>query len=383
MKIILSVYPINPPLTGIGRYTWELATRLRRFDTIDSVRFFNLGRWVTDPDTLLSGPGGTGSIRSVLASSPMATRLYEKLSPLLYRAQLGRYSDHIYHSPNFFLPPFPGKSIATFHDLSVYRYPHYHLPASVGLLEREIPRALKRADRLIVVSEFTKREIVELLGYPEERISVVPNGVSAAFHPREKSLLAGTLGKFGLIPGQYFLSVATLEPRKNIGSILDAYEGLPSSITGNFPLVICGDAGWKSQEIHNRIQSMATRGLVRHIGYISHQDLPLLYSGARALVYVPFYEGFGLPALEAMASGVPVIASNSSSLPEVVGDAGYCVEPLDVDMISSHMEMLAEGSAEVDRRVDIGLALAQGLSWERCAASTVQIYQQVWGAGQG
>lgn len=381
MKLVLSVYPISPPLTGIGRYTWELATRLPGFSDIECIRYFSLGRWIPDLQELLNKQQSSTKLRSVLTSSGLATRLYELVSPLLYRAQFASLGDYIYHSPNFFLPPFPGKSIATFHDLSAFRHPEFHLPTSVGLLRREIPRALERADHLIVVSEFTRREIVELLDFPADRISVVPNGVSAEFYPRDDDALEVLLAKYDLKPGKYFLSVATLEPRKNIDSILDAHEMLPAAVRRIFPLVICGDDGWKSEQLHLRIQSLVDQGFVRRIGYIAHNELPLLYSGARALVYVPFYEGFGLPALEAMGSGVPVIVSDSSSLPEVVGQSGYLVNALDVDAIASRMEEVLVQSPELSEKVSAGLIRAKQLTWENCAASTVQVYRQVMQAG--
>ena len=134
MKVILSVYPISHPLTGIGRYTWELATRLPDVGALDELRYFNLGRWVTDPQALLKPSEGRRSLRTALASSRLGTLLYRRLSPWWLGAKLRRFPDYLYHSPNFFLPPFPGKSVATFHDLSVYRHSEYHLPASVGLL---------------------------------------------------------------------------------------------------------------------------------------------------------------------------------------------------------------------------------------------------------
>ena len=126
MKIIFSVYPIHMPLTGIGRYSWELATRLSGCEAIDEIKYFNLGRWVTDLEQMLEPGSAYSGLRSVLTRSKLAVRLYEKLSPAYFARQLKGYSDHIYHSPNFLLPHFPGISIATFHDMSIFRHPEYH-----------------------------------------------------------------------------------------------------------------------------------------------------------------------------------------------------------------------------------------------------------------
>ncbi len=376
MKLILSVYPIHAPISGIGRYTWELASRLPNYAEITDIRYFNLGRWVTDLDSLLQPPSSSSSLRSVLIRSKLAVGLYGALSPMLFARQLKKYKDHIYHSPNFFLPPFPGKSIATFHDISVYRHPEYHQASQIALTQKEIPKALERADHLIAISQFTKQEIVEVMGYPKDRISVIYNGVSEEYHPRTEQELKLRLAKYALLPKHYFLSIATIEPRKNIDTILQAYQNLPGSVRKHFPLVIAGASGWKSQATHERIQRMSSSGQVRYLGYLPEQDLPILYAGATAKIFIPFYEGFGLPALEAMASATPVIASTTSSLPEVVGDAGYCVSPHDVSAITTNMELLADRSEDIIRRIDMGIAIAKNLTWQRCVASTVQLYQR-------
>jgi glycosyltransferase involved in cell wall biosynthesis len=296
---------------------------------------------------------------------------------VLLSRRLKEFDDHIYHSPNYFLPTFPGKSIATFHDMSIYRHPEYHQASQVALMEKEIPKSLEHADHIIAVSEFTKREIIDITGYPEDQITVIYNGVSRDFHPRPEEQLRNRLARYHLKPHRYFLSMATIEPRKNIDTILDAYQRLPESIRNGFPLVIGGAPGWKSQALHERIQQLASGGQVRYLGYVSEQELPILYAGATAKIFVPFYEGFGLPALEAMASGIPVIASNTSSLPEVVGEAGYCVSPMDVDAITTKMVEWAENSEDAGRRIRRGINIAKKLSWTQCVSDVVGVYQQV------
>lgn len=345
------------------------------FSEVEAIKYFNLGRWVTNLDQLLETRTSYSGLRSALTGSRLAVGLYEKFSPVLLSRQLRKFGDYIYHSPNFFLPPFPGKSIATFHDMSVYRHPEYHRASQVALMEKEIPKALERADHIIAISEFTKQEIIDITGYPEDRISVVYNGVSEEFHPRPEDQLEPKLARYDLKPGRYFLSLATIEPRKNIGTILDAYLKLPNSIRKYYPLVIGGTPGWKSQAIHQRIQALTVRGQVRYLGYVPEQDLPILYAGATAKIFIPFYEGFGLPALEAMASGVPVIVSNASSLPEVFSGGGLCIDSLDVDGITANMEMLVKPSENINHYTGTGLAIANRLSWQQCAIETLNAYQ--------
>ena len=376
MKIIFSVYPIHMPLTGIGRYSWELATRLSGCEAIDEIKYFNLGRWVKDLEQMLEPGSAYSGLRSVLTRSKLAVRLYEKLSPAFFARQLKEYSDHIYHSPNFLLPHFPGISIATFHDMSIFRHPEYHQASQVALMRREIPKALERADHLIAVSEFTKREIIDLTGYPKNKISVVHNGVASEYYPRTEAELAHKLAKYELKHKRYFLSLATIEPRKNIDSILDAYQRLPQSVRKHYPLVIGGAPGWKSQATHERIQSLSRKGQVRYLGYAPEEDLPILYAGATAKIFVPFYEGFGLPALEAMASGTAVIVSDTSSLPEVAGGVGLTVSPADIAGITAKMELSLDRSRDLDRRLEAGVAIAGNMRWQNCAERTARIYQK-------
>ncbi len=378
MKVILSVYPIREPLTGIGQYTWELAAGLKVHDGVSDIKFFDLGYWVDDLDKLLISRSGSG-LRMALTGSLIAISIYDKISPLLLGSRLDGYDDYIYHSPNFMLPPFSGLKISTFHDLSVFRCPEYHRNAQVRLMEKEIHKALNQADRLIAISEFTKNEIIELFGYPDDKVVVVPNGVSPDFFPRCTKELDAPLAVFGLIPGRYFLSVATIEPRKNIDSILDAYEMLPKIIRMEYPLVICGGAGWKSEGTLERIKNMMKEGDVRYLGYVKEEMKPLLYAGATAVVFVPFYEGFGLPVLEAMASGVPVVASDIPPLNEVSAGSSYKVLPQDVEEIARLMQKMVGSDGRRQQKTIFGLNVAQEFSWKNTVEKTVFQYRGLVG----
>ena len=378
MKVILSVYPIREPLTGIGRYAWELAAGLERHSRVSDIRYFDLGRWVSDPHKLLVS--GSGSrLRKALTGSVIAVSIYEKISPLLLGSKLDGYDAYIYHSPNFMLPPFAGRKISTFHDLSVFRFPECHRIAQVRLMEKEIYKALEQADRLIAISEFTKNEIVQLFGYPDDKVAVVPNGVSPDFFPRSAKELHAPLKVIGLQPGRYFLSVATIEPRKNIDAILDAYEMLPKRMRMEYPLVICGGAGWKSRGTLERIKNMMEKGNVRYLGYVKEEMKPLLYAGATAVVFVPFYEGFGLPVLEAMASGAPIVASDISPLNEVSAGSSYRVLPQDTEELARLMGQMTASDARRNQKTALGLSVAREFSWKNTVEKTVLQYRELAG----
>ncbi len=377
MKIILATDAIKPPLTGIGRYTWELANRVPGIQGVESVRFFSGGRWVNDVSLLLNQSPVKLAARRRLLRNPVAVAVYRWLSPLLLRQRLRALSDHLYHSPNYYLPPFAGPAIATFHDLSIFRCPQFHLPERVDFMQREIQIALGRANFLITDSEFVRQEIIDFFDWPEAKVRVVPLGVAEEYRPRHADETVGVLGKFGLAFGGYALCVATIEPRKNIGALLSAYEALPQALRNRYPLVLAGAYGWRSEAIHRRIEKGQRQGWLRYLGYVSEADLPLLFSGARGFVYPSLYEGFGLPVIEAMASGLPVLISNRSSLPEVAMGAALIVEAEDVQTMTENIRVLLENDQWRDVAAQRSLEVAAQYSWETTAQKTVEIYRSV------
>jgi alpha-1,3-rhamnosyl/mannosyltransferase len=181
----------------------------------------------------------------------------------------------------------------------------------------------------------------------------------------------------GLVHGSYILCVSTLEPRKNIGTLLDAYLALPEMLRRRFPLVIAGAPGWHSDALHERLRGAAARG-VRYVQYVPEPNLPALYAGAAVFALASLYEGYGLPVLEAMASGVPVLASNASSLPEVTGPDALLLPPLDIDAWRYGIERALEDHAWRQRCIAGGILRARQATWERCVAGTLDVYQKAW-----
>ena len=377
MKIIFAVNAIKPPLTGIGRYTWELANRIPIMPGVESVRFFAGGRWINDVGALLDQSSAKLAMRQRLIRSPVAVAAYRLLSPLLLRQRLRHLSDYLYHSPNFYLPPFSGPTIATIHDLSFFRHPQFHPPERVDFMRREIALTLRRANFLITDSEFIRQEIIEFLGWPEDKVRAVPLGVGDEYRPRGVDETVGVLKKFGLEFGSYALCVATIEPRKNIDTLLSAYEALPQTLRNRYPLALAGGHGWRSEAIHRRIEQGQRQGWLHYLGYVSEADLPTLFSGARGFVYPSLYEGFGLPVLEAMASGLPVLISNRSSLPEVASGAALIVEAEDVQAMTENIRVLLEDDQWRSVAAKRTLEVAAQYSWGMTAQKTAEVYRAV------
>ena len=383
VKVILSIDGIKPPLTGIGRYAWELANRIPTLPGIELVRFFAGGNWVGDAQSRMNQLPAKLAAQRRLLRNGLVMAAYRKISPLLLRRRLRRFGDHLYHGSSFYLPPFSGPAIATFHDLSVYRYPDCHPPERVAFMTKEIPVALRRASFLIADSEYVRREVIEFFGWPAARIAAVPLGVSDEYYPRGVESTSAVLGKYGVQHGGYALCVATIEPRKNIGALLRAYQSLPISLRAQYPLVLAGDRGWRSESLHDEIGEAQAQGWLRYLGYVGQADLPVLFAGARGFVFPSLYEGFGLPLLEAMASGLPVLTSANSTLEEVAAGAALLVNPEDDDAIAVGIQRLLEDDAWRLAAGARSLAVAAQYSWDKTARRTVQIYGEVFGEMRG
>ena len=262
----------------------------------------------------------------------------------------------------------------TVHDLSIYRFPETHPPARRRYFELAFERSLRRADALITDSEAVRQELIADFGVAPERVTAIHLGVDASFHPRSDEELRPTLARHGLQPGGYLLSVATLEPRKKLDRLVAAYAELPAALQRQYPLVLTGAPGWLEGPIRTAIERGRAAGWLRFLGYVSEDELPLIYAGARALAMISVYEGFGLPVLEAMASGVPVLTSNRSCLPEVAGGAALLVQPDHVPAVALRLEQLLTDQSWRMRAVDAGLQRAQQLTWDACVRRTSIVY---------
>jgi len=363
LKLILSVDALGPTLTGIGRYTWELASRMGNAPGIEQVRYFRNGRWIGDPSSLVRTGGRKHG--SVIRLPRFARHWYWK------RACSGQ----LFHSPNYFLPPYVENGIVTVHDLSVLKYPETHPVERVKQFERSFSQTLKIASHLITDTETVRQEVIEFLGWPSDKVTAVHLGVSQRFIPRTSSEISPILQRYGLNAGNYSLCVSTIEPRKKIDRLLEVYARLPAYLLESNPLVLVGGKGWQSEHLHKLVVKGVKAGWLHYLGFVPDQDLPELYAGAKLFIYPSIYEGFGLPVIEAMASGVPVITSNCSCLPEIASGAARLVNPDDSAALSEMIDESLNDDIWRQQAVSKGLEVAVRYNWDDCISRTVEVYK--------
>ena len=376
MKIILSTDPIKFPLTGIGRYTYELAKGLQK-ENLEDLLFLNgFSLEKNIPALKEANPMAKAPLwKSLVQKNPLAVHLYRQINPWMKGRTLNGLKDYLFHGPNYYLPPFDGPSIVTIHDLSAYLWSSSHPAERVRYMQAEIELALKRASAIITDTEFTKHEVAHFFGWPLDKIFAIPLACSPSFKPRPSEEVATTLSHYGLQYNAYTLAISTIEPRKNIQLLISAYERLDPCLRSEFPLVLAGYTGWKNNDLHRRIETAQKQGWLRYLGYIPHSNLPLLFSGARLFSYPSHYEGFGLPVLEAMASGVPVLCSNASTLPEIAGDAALFHDPHDEDELFNLLKKgLEDDRWQKEARIK-GLAQSSQFSWSRTVQQTIEAYR--------
>ncbi len=265
----------------------------------------------------------------------------------------------------------PCPMVLTIHDLSFKLFPRTHSLRNVIWTRSLVPVSVKRSWRIIAVSNNTKLDLIRLMNVSNRKVEVVHEGVSKEFSPNTGPGDREALDRYGIVK-PYLLFVGTLEPRKNINLLIKGFD----KVTGDFPdvhLVLAGRRGWMAQAIFDELERRELLGKVHITGYVRDRDLPVLYRGAAALIYPSLYEGFGLPPLEAMASGTPVIVSQGSSLPEVVGEAGLYVNPLDADELADKIKQVLGDKDLAANLKAKGLERAALFSWKKAAARTLDI----------
>jgi glycosyltransferase involved in cell wall biosynthesis len=287
------------------------------------------------------------------------------------------------HSPHYTMPlRHSARSVVTFCDMTFLMHPELHQPVKRAFFPAMMRWSARHADRLITISESTRDDLSRLWDIDPERMTPVPLAAGAEFRPATPEAVAAACGRHWLRPGGYILYVGVLEPRKNVDRLVAAFGMAGDGLRG-LDLVIAGKRGWMYDEIFAQVQALGLADRVRFTGYVHQEDLPGLYSGARLFAYPSRYEGFGLPVLEAMRCGVPVVTTNVSSMPEVAGDAALLVSPDDVAGLADAMARLVEDpalAADLGRR---GRERAASFSWERCARETRAVYERAMGDRNG
>ena len=375
------------PGAGVARYTRSLVAALATSDAVNDYTLFYGGR-----------------------DLPRDTPEYARMQRLLelhrnFRVQELNFSAHtlgviwnrlrvpwpadraiggadVVHAPDFVLPPVArARTVVTIHDLSFLVMPEVTDPGNARYLRSAVPRAARRADRVVAVSETTRADVIEHLRIPPERVVTVPNGVSHYYHSPtyEELALAGPPFRKRLgLPARYLLHVGTIEPRKNLVRLVGAYLGLVSrGRDAGHDLVLAGRRGWMYDYVFQVAEASGLGERIHFLDYVPEEDLPLLYSLATVFVYPSLYEGFGLPVLEAMACGTPVLTSRASALVELTGQAALQVDPYDEESIIVGLELLLE-SDEARRNLHLaGLRRAAQYPWTAAAHQMRGVYEQL------
>lgn len=361
---------------GVGRFVRSLVAALLEIDRANSYTLLypRTGR-NSPPPVLPQFPNATG--QPLLFSERVLNLLWYKLGVPLPVDAMSGYAD-IFHFPDFTLPPVRrGATVLTVHDLSFLLVPEC---AEAGLrahLEKVVPASVRQADFVTADSENTRNELTTLLDVPPERVAVVHGGVDERFRPiTDEDALERMRKKYGLY-FPFMLYVGTIEPRKNISRLLRAYTQYRAEHKGRHRLVMAGGLGWLYEDVLREIDELSAEHEIIYLGRVPDGDLPYLYTLSDLFVYPSLYEGFGLPPLEAMACGRPVLCSNTSSLPEVVGEAGVLTSPYDVEGLARAMAELLDDPKRRQALGARGIERAGIFTWKNSAARLLNIYRKL------
>jgi glycosyltransferase involved in cell wall biosynthesis len=381
MRIGFDIGPITHARSGVGNYCLHLLKALLEIDELDISGFAASARKLD-----LAALGRPLRHRHL----PVPTRvMYQVWSALGMPAVDGLLGGvDVYHATNYFLPPCKrAKRVLTIHDIAFKKHPELCSPKIVGPFSSKVAGFAREADAVIADSESTRQDIIDLLGVNAERVHTVHLGAETCMRPMTQDEAVARVGSSFSIGTPYVLFVGTIEARKNVAGLIRAFR----QIQDRFPhkLVIVGARGWILEDLtelvdaelaaHTDHRGHSSRNRIELPGFVSQGDLPALYGAADALIFPSFYEGFGLPVLEAMACGCPVITANNSSLPEVGGDAAEYCDANDVDSIANAMRRVLGDAALREQMIRRGFAQAAKFSWKKTAEQTAAVYRSVCG----
>jgi alpha-1,3-rhamnosyl/mannosyltransferase len=306
---------------------------------------------------------------------PKAYEISRWLQQRRFEAGLKNCTADVYHEPNFLAFRFDGPTVLTVHDLSWIRFPDTHPIERVRNMNKFFEPSLRRADRIITDSAFVKQELVDMFGVDESVIHPIHLAAHSTFQPMTGAETATFLRINGLEFGAYWLVLGTLEPRKNLQVAIEAFSALTQAVREKCPLVLVGMVGWKMGPLLPKLYAMERAGELRQLGYLTQEHLELVVAGAKALLFPSVYEGFGLPLVEAMQCGIPVLASEASSFPEVLGGAGLLFQSGDADALRGLMAQVFDDTHLRERLSIQGLERARSFSWQKTAQQTLDVYR--------
>jgi glycosyltransferase involved in cell wall biosynthesis len=369
LRIAIDAHSVGAGLGGNESYATNLIEALAEIDPINNYTLF-----VTRDEAVkrFRNRWPNFAVRSTLPHTPLVR------IPLTLSAELRRHPVDVLHV-QFTSPPFPPcPVVVSIHDLSFEHLPETFNRRSRAQLRLTVRRSARNARRVLALSEHARQDIISTYKISPKRVTAIPIGTAPHFRPvtdeKELQLVRHTYG----IAGNYILSVGSIQPRKNLGRLAQAYARLRNRLPEKeLPqLVIVGKRAWLYRETLREIEQLRTGDCVIITGYVPERDLPALYSGATCFVYPSYFEGFGLPPLEAMKCGAPVITGDRTSLPEVVGDAGVLVDPFDVDAIASAIHSVVTDSKLRSELKSRSLNRARMFDWRETAKRTLEVYRE-------
>jgi glycosyltransferase involved in cell wall biosynthesis len=365
-KILIDTVTLLSQKTGIGRYTYEVAKNLRVLSNYEYTYFHGFYSKKLD----LSWIKILKPLKSMLSKIGFLKSLIKKTAAGASSASANSFD--IYWQPNFV--PNVGikadKTIATIHDFSWLHYPEFQPKERVAYLRKNLLNNSSAIDHIITGSNYTKQEIVDILGVDERMVSVIYHGIDHKIFFKSDAD-----DKDDSLPKKYILSVGSIEPRKNLKNLILAYNGLDAELKSQYKLLLVGYKGWNNSEIKEMIEK--SHGDVSYLGYVDDKKLAQLYNNVSLFVYPSFYEGFGIPPLEAMACGTPVIVSERSSIPEVCGDAAVYINPDSSEQISQEMSKILRNTHLQEQMIQKGLERAALFSWEESARQHLEVFKKV------
>ncbi|WKT00459.1 glycosyltransferase family 4 protein [Gallibacterium salpingitidis] len=392
-EIVINLNVLNTPLTGIGYYTLNIIKILINNDitvlgikngyVIPSRDVRDLVLHLSTPTQLqltTKQPDGQIQIQhlkhfiiNLIKKIPKAYLIKKNLESYRLKKSLLSLSKKgvVYFETNFVPLPYPGKTVTTIHDLSFIHNPEFHPKERVEYLKKQLPNTMQQSYKIVVDSNTIATELSQMYPQYKDKIVTLYLGVNPEFNIYQKNL--SLLSQFNLKEKSFILSVCTLEPRKNLLGLVKAYKLLPENIKNNFPLVLVGHKGWKNSELYSHLESLLDKKQVIITGYLSDEDVKAIYASAKIFAYVSLYEGFGLPIIEAMASGTPVITSNYGAMAEVAGDAAVLVNTTSTEEISTAILDLINNDTLCSHLSTLGLKRANYFRWEKTVDQLLSI----------
>lgn len=371
MKVALELQPCCGNRSGIGQYTYELAKRLHDQGNLEFCgNLFNFLSRNNNAEAL------AGIHMPIQTSTLFPYGIYRRIwnmFPMPYGSLFQSIADlNVFF--NYIVPPrIEGKVITTIHDMTYLRFPETMDRRNLKRLKNGIQHSVKRSNRILTDSEFSKREIVELLSVPEHKVSVVSCAPSLT---SDVASFADLKQKYK-ITHPYVLYVGTIEPRKNLSRLVNAFAQLKERENLSHQLVLAGGKGWENEDIYQMVDKMFHNGEVIFTGYVTNAEKNALYQNAELFVFPSLYEGFGIPPLEAMTFGCPVVSSNAASLPEVVGDAAELVDPMNTESIAKGMWKVLSDNLYRAELVQKGYKQVKKFNWDDSAKKLMQICREV------